>query len=119
LHEAILAVDNPRTALDWLRRSPAVGVLAAMAKGERPLTHATLDAAAGTRRGRAFAVEHLRQLLVTCGALPERDRHLARLEVALQELVEAAHPEDQQPLRTYATWWSMSRVVWNLGDDPR
>lgn len=110
LHEAILGVDNPRTALDWLRRSPAVEVLTAMAKGERALAHATLDAAAGPRRGRAFAVEHLRQLLVTCGALPARDRHLARLEVALQELVEAAHPEDQQPLRTYATWWLLHRL---------
>lgn len=110
LHEAILAVDNPRTALDWLRRSPAVEVLTAMAKGERPLAHATLDTAAGTRRGRAFAVEHLRQLLVTCGALPERDRHLARLEVALHELVEGAHPEDQQSLRTYATWWLLHRL---------
>jgi len=110
LHDAILAVDNPRTALDWLRRSPAVDVLTAMANGERALAHATLDSAAGTRRGRAFAVEHLRQMLVTCGALPARDRHLARLEVALQELVESAHPEDQQPLRTYATWWLLHRL---------
>ncbi|UMG92882.1 hypothetical protein [Nocardioides sp. TF02-7] len=110
LRDAILSVDNPRTALDWLRRSPAVEVLTAMAKGHRPLAHATLDDAAGTRRGRAFAIEHLRQLLVTCGALPERDRHLARLEVALQELVEAAHPEDQEPLRTYATWWLLHRL---------
>ena len=110
LHEAILGVDNPRTALDWLRRSPAVDALTAMAKDERPLGHETLDAAAGTRRGRAFAVEHLRQLLVTCGALPARDRHLARLEVALQELVDAAHPDDQQPLRTYATWWLLYRL---------
>ena len=110
LREAILAVDDPRTGLTWLRRSPAIEVLTAMAKGEQPLTHATLDAVAGNRRGRAFAVEHLRQLLVTSGALPERDRHLARLEVALQELVEAAHPEDQQPLRTYATWWLLHRL---------
>ena len=110
LYEAMLSVDNARTALDWLRRSPAVELLTAMAKGERSLAHATLDEVGGTRRGRAFAIEHLRQLLVTCGALPERDRHLARLEVALQELVEAAHPEDQQPLRTYATWWLLHRL---------
>lgn len=110
LHAAVLSVDNPRTALDWLRRSPAVEVLTAMAIGERSLSHETLDAAAGSRRGRAFAIEHLRQLLVTCGALSGRDRHLARLEVALQELVQAAHPEDQEQLRTYATWWLLHRL---------
>jgi hypothetical protein len=111
LREAILGGDNPTTALTWLRRSPAIGVLTAMAKGDQPLTHATLDTAGGARRGRAFAIEHLRrQLLVTCGALPERDRHLARLEVALEELVDAAHPEDQKLLRTYATWWLLHRL---------
>ena len=110
LREAILAVDNPRTPLGWLGRSPAISVLTAMARGEKPLTHETLDAAAGPRRGRAFAVEHLRQLLIACAALPERDRHLARLETALIELLDAAHPEDRQLLRTYATWRLLSRV---------
>lgn len=110
LREAILAVDNPRTALGWLGRSPAITVLTAVARGEQPLTHATLDAAAGPRRGRAFAVEHLRQLLVACGALPDRDRHLARLEIACDELVAAAHPDDRQVLRTYATWRLLHRL---------
>lgn len=110
LREAILAVDNPRTSLGWLGRSPTISVLTAMARGEQPLTHATLDAAAGTRRGRAFAVEHLRQLLVACGALPERDRHLARLENALEELIAAAHPEDRQILRAFATWRLLNRL---------
>src|SRR5690606_14914025 len=104
LPDAILAVDNPRTALAWLPRSPGVDVLTAMANGERALAHATLDSAAGTRRGRTSAGEHLRQRRATGGPLPARDRHLARLEVALQEPVDSAHPEDQQPLRTYATW---------------
>lgn len=110
LRAAILAVDNPRTALGWLGRSPAITLLHAMATGERPLDHATLDAAAGPRRGRAFAVEHLRQLLITSGALPERDRHVARLEIALDELVEAAHRDDRQVLRTYATWRILQRL---------
>ena len=105
-----LAVDNPRTALGWLGRSPAIALLHAMATGERPLDHATLDAAAGARRGRAFAVEHLRQLLIACGALPERDRHQARLEIALDELVAAADPDDRQVLRTYATWRILQRL---------
>lgn len=110
LRVAILAIDNPRTALGWLARSPAIEVLHSMATGEHPLHHATLDAAAGPRRGRAFAVEHLRQLLVASGALPERDRHQARLEIALDELVAAAHPEDRKVLRTYASWRVLQRL---------
>lgn len=110
LREAILAIDDPRTALSWLSRSPSIELLAAMAAGQQPLAHATLDAAAGNRRGQAFAIEHLRQLLVACGALPERDRHLARLELALQQLVTAAHADDRELLRTYATWWLLHRL---------
>lgn len=110
LYEAIATVDEPRSALAWLTRSPAIAVLTAIARGEQPLDHATLDAVGGTKRGRAFAIEHLRQLLVTCGALPERDRHLARLEIALEELIQAAHPEDWERLRLYATWWLLHRL---------
>lgn len=110
LREAILSVDNPVTALGWLGRSPAIETLSAMAGGQRPLAHATLDVAAGSRRGRAFAVEHLRQLLIASGALPERDRHLARVEVAIDELIEVAHAEDRQVLRTYTTWRLLHRL---------
>ena len=110
LREAILAGHNPHIALTWLRRSPVVPVLTAMARGELPLTHATLDAAAGHKRGGAFAIEHLRQLLISCGALPDRDRHLARLEIAITRLLDDAHVEDQKLLRTYTTWWLLPRL---------
>lgn len=112
LRDAILAVDNPRTALGWIGRSPAVELLQAIARGEEPLAHATLDGAAGSRRGRAFAIEHLRQLLIVSGALPDRDRHLARLDLAITELIAAAHPEDRQTLRAYATWRILHRLRW-------
>jgi hypothetical protein len=85
LQAAILSVDNPLTAIGWLGRSPAVPILKRLAAGELPLTHQALDqATAGLpeqdgRPGRhPFAVEHLRQLMVACGALPDRDPHLAR-----------------------------------------
>ena len=44
------------------------------------------------------------------GALPDRDRHLARLEVALGELIDAAHADDQKLLHTFATWWLLHRL---------
>ncbi len=107
---AVMSVDNPRTAIGWLGRSPAMDVLHAMATGMQPLDHSTLDDVAGPRRGKAFAVEHLRQLLVAGGALPPRDRHLARLELAVAELIQDADPDDRPVLRTYATWQLLHRL---------
>jgi hypothetical protein len=110
LTAALRSVASLRTGLGWLARSPAVPLLAALARGEQPLSHATLDTAAASRGGRAFAVEHLRRLLVASGALPDRDEHLHRLEQRLPALLAAAHPADQQVLRAYATWQLLRRL---------
>lgn len=110
LRDAIAGVEQPRTAIGWLARSPAIPVLTAIARGEQRLAHATLDTAAGAQRGRAFAIEHLRQLLIGCGALPERDHNLVRLERALSDLIATTHPDDQKLLRTYGTWRLLARL---------
>ena len=43
LHETLVGVDRPATALSWLTRSTAISVLGELAAGTRPLTHAALD----------------------------------------------------------------------------
>lgn len=91
--------ESPRTAIAWLRAGPGRDLLVAMAHGLLPLTHDTLDERAGQLRGRANAVEHLRQLLVTSGALLSRDEHFSRLERTLAALLNAAHPNDAKTLR--------------------
>ncbi len=110
LLRALLTVEQPRTVLGWLARSPAVPVLAAMSTGRAPLHHQTLDAAGADGGGRAFAIEHLRQLLVASGALPDRDEHLYRLQRRLAIVIDAAHPNDQAVLRAYATWQLLRRL---------
>ncbi len=106
LRAAILAADNPRTALGWLGRSPAVGVLARLAAGAVPATHDTLDAADPSP-----AVEHLRALLVAAGLLPERDHHLARLEQAIATLATTLEdPDDRRLLRAFGTWRVLARL---------
>jgi hypothetical protein len=106
LHQAILEVDNPVSALGWLGRSPAVAVLRQLASGELPLTHQALD-----EQPRGFALDHLRQLLVAGGALPDRDPHLARLEQAIGRLaITLAHPDDARLLRAYGTWRILRRL---------
>jgi hypothetical protein len=118
LQQAILGVDNPLTAIGWLGRSPAVPILERLAAGELALTHQALDQATASlpkqdgRPGRhPFAVEHLRQLLVACGALPERDPHLARLEQFITRQAEAlAVDADRRLLRAWATWQVLRRL---------
>jgi hypothetical protein len=106
LHRAILEIGNPVTALGWLDRSPATAVLAKLASGELALTHQALD-----ELPRGFAVDHLRQLLVASGALPDRDPHLARLEQAVGQLAATlAYPDDTRLVRAYATWRVLRRL---------
>lgn len=105
LHQAILEVDNPVTALGWLGRSPAVAVLHRLASGELALTHEALD-----ELPRGFALDHLRQLVVS-GALPDRDPYLARLECAIGQLAATlTHPDDARLLRAYGTWRVLRRL---------
>lgn len=95
-------VASPRTAMAWLRTGRSRDLLIAIARGQLPLTHQVLDEQAGKRRGGANSVEHLRQLLVTSGALPHRDEHASRLDRTLTALLDDAHPHDANVLRRYA-----------------
>ncbi|WP_336853849.1 hypothetical protein [Sinomonas albida] len=104
LIELLLAVDDPRRALQWASRSNAAAVLRRIAAGEVDLSHATLDEKAGDLEGSAASIEHARGLLVAAGALPPRSEHLARLERAAERLARHLHPQDRLALRAYASW---------------
>lgn len=107
LRDTILSVDNPRTSLSWLHKHPpSIDVLTDLAAGRLPLTHPALDTIP-----RSPSVDHLRELLIACGALPERDRLLARLEQALHLLTsEITIDADARLLRTFATWQVLPRL---------
>ena len=101
VHDAILATTAPRTALNWLRNGAGAAVLADLAAGTTPLSHAGLDA--HPRRGGA---DYLRHVLIAAGVLPARDEALARLEawVATTVLAGVEHPGHRRLLHAYATW---------------
>lgn len=103
-------VASPRTALTWLQRGRSRNLLVEIAHGRLPLTHEALDEQAGSQRGRANGVEHLRQLLVSSGTLPARDEHLSRLERTLAALLKQARPGDAAVLRRYAHFRVLPRV---------
>jgi len=100
VHAAIVASAAPRKALNWLRSGAGAPILAAIATGTMPLTHAALD-----EHPKPRAADHVRQMLIAHGALPERDEALARLERWIDDkLAPVDRPEDASLVRRFATW---------------
>ncbi|MCE1179924.1 MAG: hypothetical protein LWW86_12980 [Micrococcales bacterium] len=91
-----------------------------MAQGLLPINHETLDEAAGSRRGRATAIEHLRRLLVAAEVLPQRQEHLTRLEREISARLAALHPHDAAVMRRFVTWYTLPRIRRRIaqGRDP-
>jgi hypothetical protein len=112
LHRNLLAVEQPATALVWLGKNTEAGILRELATGGRLLTHAALDELPDSK-----PLRHLRSVLVTTGALPARDEHLARLERWItRTITERPDPEQQQLLHRYAVWHVLRRLRRRLGD---
>lgn len=106
LHQALVGVDRPATALSWLSRSTAISVLGELAAGTRPLTHAALDELPTSK-----TLSHLRAVLVATHTLPARDEHLSQLEAWTTQTVAArSDPDDKQVLHRYAVWHVLRRL---------
>lgn len=104
--DAIVATGTPRTALNWLRNGAGAAVLADLADGTTPISHAALDAHP-RRRG----ADYLRHVLVAADVLPARDEGLARLEAWVPELLAGVEqPEHRRLLHAYATWRVLRRL---------
>ncbi|MGW3950180.1 hypothetical protein ACWEKM_04225 [Streptomyces sp. NPDC004752] len=93
--------------LAWLTRRPArLDVLNALAAGNGPITHDTLDSLRPTK-----IVANLRMHLVAGGALPARDERLAALERWLPTRTAQVHdPESRKVLHAYGTWHLLRRL---------
>ena len=106
VYESIAAARQPHSALNWLRTGAGAALLAELASGRQPLTHAALDA--HPRRG---AAEFLRQMLVANGALEARHEDLARMEVWVDSVVVGiGNPEDRRLVQAYASWSVLARL---------
>ena len=106
LHRTLVEAERPATVSSWLAKSRAAAVLAALARGDEPLTHQALDELLPSK-----PVEHLRSMLVATGALPARDEQLARIERWITTVVdERANPPDTELLNRYAVWHLLRRL---------
>jgi integrase len=113
--EAIAAARTPRSALNWLRKGAAAGLLADIAAGRLPATHQVLD----THPSRQ-AAEYLRHILLAHGVLPARDEGLARAQRWLENLLASiSTPEHRRLVQTYAAWQVMRRLRRRSEASPR
>jgi hypothetical protein len=100
VHAAIVTSPTPRKALNWMRSGAGAAILASIATGAMPLSHAALDDHPKPR-----AADHVRQMLVAHGALPARDEAVARLERWIDDtLASVDRSDDAGLLRRFATW---------------
>lgn len=107
LHAALVGMPRPRAGILWLSKPHVPPILAAIATGQVPLTHAGLSELA--TRCAPKAVTHVRDLLVDNGVLPPADRFLLLFEQWLPGWLaaietDAPDPEHARILHRYATW---------------
>ncbi len=100
LADALAATPSPAATLDWLDTQHIQDLLTHLAAGKLPLTHEGLDAWPRRR-----AVPYLRDLLVSCGALPAADKQLLEFGAWLNGRLDglAGHPH-LRLLRQFGLW---------------
>ena len=106
LAEALAAAPNPAATARWLGQPHIRGLLTDLTTGRLPLTHQAL----ATRPGWRNAI-YLRDLLVSCGALPPIDRQLADYEGWLHRRLTglAGHPHERL-LRQFSLWHQLPKM---------
>lgn len=107
VYSALVRVTPPHALLGWLRRSAGSrDILNQLVQRSGPVTHEVLDDCRPVKVAR-----HLRAVLVAGGALPERDEHLAVLELWLaRAYARIPSTEDRQVLRSYITWQHLRQL---------
>jgi integrase len=105
--DALAAMEVPRGGLSWLSRRATSERIRAIATGQVPLSHDGLDTLAMSN-GR----EHLRELLVTHGILPVRDRYLAAHgRWTLSRLASIEVPAERRLIAAYLRWHHGPRLL--------
>jgi hypothetical protein len=106
LHQALMAVERPQTAWDWLDMPRVRALMAALGRDDRPLTHQILDQLPASN-----TLHHLRSVLVATGALPARDERLVHLERWIIQAVETRDTAgERQILHRYAVWHMLRKL---------
>jgi hypothetical protein len=106
LEHALIGIERPATAMDWLARPAVAQLLTTLARDERDLSHELLDELPTSK-----TLDHLRAVLIAEGMLPNRDERLTTLERWVSDVVDSrTDPEERQLLHRYVVWHHMRRL---------
>ncbi len=102
---ALAAAPNAAATARWLATPHIRGLLADLITGRLPLTHQALAGRPGQ------SAIYLRDLLLSCGALPATDRQLAGYEGWVHRRLTdlAGHPHERL-LRQFSLWHQLPRM---------
>jgi integrase len=104
---ALAAMEAPSGGLSWLEDHNVTERIRAIATGQTLLTHDGLDTLAMSN-GR----EHLRELLITHGVLPQHDRYLVAYERwAKDRVATVEEPADRRLVTAYLRWHHGPRMA--------
>lgn len=103
---ALTTMGRPQTGLAWLRNPQVPRLLADLATGRIPLTHAALHALPNWR-----TVAYLRDLLMACSVLPAVDKQLLHFETWLhQRLNQLVDHPDARLLHQFGAWHQLPKL---------
>lgn len=97
--DALLAVEHPRSVLNWLRRSASAKLLAALVTGRSEITHELLD-----RLPQDHSTRYVRGLLAASGVLPARQEHLAQLTLWTANALRDLSPHHLGIIGPFTEW---------------
>jgi hypothetical protein len=101
-----LLTNEPVALLGWLRSPAPRRVLAALGRGNGPVTYQELDDLTPTKGS-----QRIREVLVNAGILPARDEQLANLERWLRRtLPRVSDPAERAALHSYLAWGHVRRL---------
>jgi hypothetical protein len=100
LFHSLMGMESADTGLIWIHRDYVQDMLRGLAQGHIPLTHEALH-----QMPRPQATAHLRDLLMACGLLPHKDKHICLLEQWLvHHLADISNPAHRKIIHRFATW---------------
>jgi len=105
LREHLLSARDPRSAVRWLRREPIDRTLRAMAQGEKPISHDTLNELPQSTRVRYF-----RRMLIAAGSLPEIDVRLNDLELRSTAFIDTLPAEHAVIVTRFFNWETLRKL---------
>ncbi|WP_081480515.1 MULTISPECIES: hypothetical protein [Ornithinimicrobiaceae] len=105
VYDALTSGPRPQSTLYWFTRSTGPAVLAAMARGEVEISHATFEAMPANKPN-----NYLRDLLTALGVLPPFHADLERVTPWLHQVLDTLPPQQAEVLNRFARWQVLRRL---------